>query len=179
MFIPEPASWPSLPSKSFRLRVLSTQDFCVAGSCSLEQRLKIHQEIRKINPKKPPKPPKPGKKSMEWFRDSQEWLVFMSKWNSKRRGGRGPQWALVTQQRRQRLGFPESRGRAGRAAGGRQTLLQQHGQIPRLSLGRWDSFQQKGRTKKKFHVCFTKQVLYYASFWVFNFGLRLPYIDLR
>ena len=80
MFIPEPASWPSLPSKSFRLRVLSTQDFCVAGSCSLEQRLKIHQEIPEINPKKPPKPkpPKPGKKSMEWFRDSQEWLIFNS-----------------------------------------------------------------------------------------------------
>ena len=37
----------------------------------------------------------------------------------------------------------------------------------------------KGENKKKKHVCFTKQMLYYASFWVFNFGLRLPYIDLR
>ena len=74
----------------------------------------------------------------------------------------------------QRLGFPH--GRAGRAARGQQTLLQQHGQIPRLSLGRMNKEgenKNNGEEKKRFPGLFTKQVLYDVSCGVFKFGIAL------
>ena len=76
----------------------------------------------------------------------------------------------------QRLGFPH--GRAGRAARGQQTLLQQHGQIPRLSLGRMNKEgenKNNGEEKKNdFLVCLQNRCC--MMYPVGYSSLGLPYM---